>query len=288
MGNCFSACVTSKDSATSIGQEKNARGKRRVKRAGSKLKAKASRNNSPPSTLKDKLSVTTVESFNDDVGTKNECLSEGCQLVEDLTVIGHALPIQEKPASPFIEPGVSNAKIIVVQPSVTSENTSEETLPEEGIKRPITGSESNPSLSSPAEEPKCNDELVLEELGNDEQSSATLPPPRVSEGPETPERSSHFQILEFLKIRLDMAANNMEMNRLLANVDRALDRTSRIREQGFRRMRAARESRRVSQDIQEDTGTDGEETETEDGEEGEEGEDGGDTPPPPIPRICWQ
>ncbi|KAJ7378938.1 hypothetical protein OS493_019634 [Desmophyllum pertusum] len=285
MGNCFSACVTSKDSATSLAQEKNARGKRKVKRAGSKINSKASRNNSPTSTANDKLSVTTIESFNDDVGTKSNCLSEGCQLFEDLTVIGRALPIQEKPASPEIEAGVSNARIIVVQPSETSENASEETLPEEGVKRPITGSESNASLSPPAEEPKCNDELELEELGHDEESSSTLPPPRVSEGYEDPGRSSHFQILEFLKIRLDMAANNMEMNRLIANVDRALDRTSRIREQGFRRMRAARESRRVSQDIQEDTGTDGEETETEDGEEGD---DGGDTPPPPIPRICWQ
>ena len=68
-------------------------------------------------------------------------------------------------------------------------------------------------------------------------------------------------------------------------MDRALDRTSRTRELGFRRMREAEESRRAAQEIQVETSADREETEN---ENAEEGDDGDDTPPPPIPRICWQ
>ena len=287
MGNCFTACTKSKDSDSSPGREKKARGKRRAKRAKSDINAKASRKNSPSLTPKDDLAITSVESSNEvgNVATKSECLSEGRQSTEDLTVIGHALSILEKPESPGIEPGVSNVKVIVVEPSTTSENSSKETFPGEGIKRPITGNETNASLLSSfgIEEPKCNDDLEVLDLN--EETSATVPPPRGSESPEIPERRGHFQLLEFLKIRLDMAANNMEINRLLANVDRALDRTSRTRELGFQRMRAAEESRRAAQDIQEEDGTDGEETESEDGEGSDQGCD---TPPPPIPRICWQ
>lgn len=287
MGNCFTACIKSKDSDSSPGQEKKAGGKRTAKRAKSDINAKASRKNSPSLTPKDNLSITSVESSGEvgNVGTNSECLSEGRQSIGDLTVIGHALPILEKPESLGIESGVSNTRIIVVEPSATSENSSKETFPGEGIKRPITGSESNASSFSSVgvDEPKCNDDLEV--IGLDEETSATVPPPRESESPEIPERRGHFQLLEFLKIRLDMAANNMEINRLLANVDRALDRTSRTRELGFQRMRAAEESRRAAQDIQEDDGTDGEETES---EEGEESDQDCDTPPPPIPRVCWQ
>ena len=82
-----------------------------------------------------------------------------------------------------------------------------------------------------------------------------------------------------------MAANNIEINGLLTNVDRALGRTSRTRELGFQRMRAAEESRRAAQDIQEEDNTHGEDTENDDGEESD---DGGETPPPPNPRVCWQ
>ena len=73
--------------------------------------------------------------------------------------------------------------------------------------------------------------------------------------PENPGEGGHFfwQLLEFLKIPLDMAANNMEINRLLANVDSALDRRSRTRELGFRRMREAQESLPAAQNIQEET-----------------------------------
>ncbi|XP_078364414.1 uncharacterized protein LOC144648838 [Oculina patagonica] len=258
MGSCFSGCTESDDSASSLGREKNAKGKRRFKLSRRK-NTKASRKNSPSSTPRDdKLSITSVKSSNEagTVGTKSECLSEGRQLIEDLAVIGRALPIQEKPESPGIEPGASNARIIVVQPFVTSENSSMETFPGEGIKRPITGSESNASLSSPSplEEPKCDDDL--DEIR--------------------------------LKIRLDMAVNNMEINKLIANVDRTLDRAARTPELGFRRMRAAEEARRVSWDIQEETGTASSDEEETGDEDDEESDDGGGTPPPPIPRVCWQ
>ena len=288
MGNCFTACTRSKDGDSLPGQENNTNGKQRAKRDESDITAKASRKNSPSSTLKDNLSITSVEPSSDigDVGTKTDCFSEGNQSTEDLTVIGHALPILEKQEGPVIEPGVSNTRTIVVEPAATSENSSKETSLGEGIKRPITGNESNStsSLSSfGTEEPKCNDDLEVVYL--DEETSATVPPPRESETPENPERRSYFQLLEFLKIRLHMAANNMEINRLLTNVDRALGRTSRTRELGFQRMRAAEESRRAAQDIQEEDDTHGEDTENDDGEESDEG---GETPPPPIPRVCWQ
>ena len=231
--------------------------------------------------------MTSVESSNDvgNVGTKSQSSSERRQSTEDLTVIGHTLPILEKPESPVIEPGVSNTRNIIVEPSTKSENSSKGTFPGEGIKRPVTGNEPNTSSLSSFEvvEPDCDNDLEV--ICLDEETSATVPPPRESESPENPERRSYFQLLEFLKIRLDMAANNMEMNRLLANVDRALDRTSRTRELGFQRMCAAEESRRAAQNRQEEDGTCGEETES---EEGEESDEGGETPPPPIPRVCWQ
>ena len=272
MGNCLTTCTKSKDGDSSPGREKKTKRKRRAKRAKSDKNAKASRKNAQSHDV-------------GNVGTKSECLSEGRQSTEDLTVIGHALPILEKPGSPVIEPGVSKTRTIIVEPSTTSENSSKETFPGEGIKRPITGNESNTSsLSScEVEEPTCNDDLEV--ICLDEETSVTVPPPREPESQENSERRSYFQLLEFLKIRLDMAANNMEINRLLANVDRALDRTSRTRELGFQRMRAAEESRRAAQNRQEENGTDGEKTES---EEGQESDEGGETPPPPIPRVCWQ
>ena len=151
-----------------------------------------------------------------------------------------------------------------MEPSATSENSSKETSLGEGVKRPITGNESNTSSLSSfgAEEPKCNDDLEVVYV--DEDTSARVPPSRESETNENP-------VLEFLKIRLDMAANNMEINRLLTNVDRTLGRTSRTRERGFQRMRAAKESRRAAQGIQEEDDTHREDTENDDGEESYEG-----------------
>ena len=291
MGNCFSDCTKSKDSDSSSGRKKSAGGKQIAKRRKKNLTAKASVKNSPSLIPKDHLSITSVES-SDDVGdavTKSEFFAERSQSTGNLTVPGRALPILAKPERPGTEPGVSNAdaRIMVVRPSLTSENSSKETFAGEGVKRPITGSESNTSLapSSAVEEARCVDDLEERELGHDEKRNSPLPAPRGSVSPKNPGRRSNFQLLEFLKIRLDMAANNMEINRLLANVDRALDRTSRTRELGFRRMREAQESLRAAQNIKDETNSDGEETES---EKAEEGDDGVDTPPPPIPRICWQ
>lgn len=176
---------------------------------------------------------------------------------------------------------------MVVLTSLISENSSKESFPLEGVKRPITGSESSASLSpsSAVEETRCDDHLEELELDHDGKAHSPLPEPRVSVSPENPGWRGHFQLLEFLKIRIDMAANNLEINRLLDSVDRALARTSRTRELGFRRMHKTQESLRAAQNIQEETNTDGEETES---EKAEEGDDGVDTPPPPIPRICWQ
>ncbi len=92
MGNCFSGCTKSDDSASSSRQKKNAKGRRRFRLTRSN-NPKNSRKNSPSSTPKDdKLSVTSVESPNvaGTVSSKSECLSEGRQSIEDLAVIGLA------------------------------------------------------------------------------------------------------------------------------------------------------------------------------------------------------
>ena len=223
MGNC---CIR-EDSDSSLRRKKSVRGKQSAKRIKGKLTAKTSGKNYPSLTPKYHLSITSVESSNDvgGVAAKSEFLGEGSLSTGNLTVTGRALPIPEKPESPHTEAGVSNAdpRVIIVQPSLTSENSSKETFPGEGVKRPITGSESNASLtpSSAVEETRCDDDFEELELGHNGETSSTLPEPRCSRSPEVPGRRSHFQLLEFLKIRLDMAANNMEINRLLANVDRA-------------------------------------------------------------------
>ena len=301
MGNCLSGCTKSKESDSSSGRKKSAGGKQRAQRTKGNLTAgKASPNNSSsPLTPKD-------HACNDvgDVATKSECLVEGCQSNGNLTVTGPAPPVLENSDSPGTELGVSNAnaRITVVRPSLTNENSSKETFVGEGVKRPITGSESNASLtpSTAVEETRCDDDLEELELGHDEKTRSTSREPCGSVSPEIPGRRGHFQLLEFLKIRLDMAANNMEINRLLANVDRALDRTSRARELGFRRMREAKEahraardmrkaeeSRRADQKFQEETGNDEDQPEFEEADEGDDGVNTP-TPPPPIPRICWQ
>lgn len=57
----------------------------------------------------------------------------------------------------------------------------------------------------------------------------------------------------------------MDMNRLLGNVDGALDRALRSRKLEFQLMCAAAESRRAAKEIQDETSTEEEETEYEDG-----------------------
>ena len=310
MGNWFSACscTRAKDSdclstqevslaqenaltlENSLTQEKRKEKKKKGKRNNRSRKTKASRSTEP----KEKLSV---ESFSD-ASRKSECLSEGISSAVDLTVVGHAITILQEPVTPDIEPGASNAKIIDVQPSATSEHSSEETFPGGRFKRPITGSDSNASLSSHAAVEESNSNGEQEGLEHDQESGSPVSQPQASEDRDTPpERNSQFQLLELLRIRLDMAANNMEINRLMANVDRALERTARTRELGFRRILAARAraSRRVhpAQESQEETAdedADEEETGT-DGEDTEgffDNDESCETPPPPPPRICWQ
>jgi len=273
MGNWLCACAKAKDSNSdcslaqekSLTQEKSStkekknKRKKKEKRDSRSRKNKASRKNSEPSAPKEKLSITTVESLTN-TGSRSECLNEGSPSPVDLTVVGHALPIRQKPVTPEIKHGDSNATVIVVQPSATSEHSSEETFPGGRLKRPITGSESNPSLSSPARVEVSRSNSVREVFRQDEESHPVSSQPPRSEDNEVPAQSSQIHpLLEMLKIRLDMAANNMEINRLMANVERALDRTSRIRELGVRRILAARASRRVHASL-EDDGVNGEES----------------------------
>ena len=179
----------------------------------------------------------------------------------------------------------------------------------------MTGSESNASLSSPAGVEGAKNSAENDSLGHDEESSNVAPGSQASEDQDVPVQSSHFQLLDLLRIRLDMAANNMEINRLLANVDRVLNRTARIRKLGFRRIMAACKSRQVHPVIdvkentrsneeeaygdEDETGTDEEESVIDGEKSGSDGHEidgddksdefeGSEIPPPLRPRICWQ
>ena len=273
MGNWLCACTKAKDSDSdcsleqekpltqdkSSTKEKKNKQKKKEKRDSCSRKNKSSRKNSKPSAPKEKLSITSVESLTN-TGSRSECLNEGSPSPVDLTVVGHALPIPQKPVTPEIKHGDSNATVIVLQPSATSEQSSEEAFPGGRLKRPITGSESNPSLSSPAGVEVYQSNSVRDVFRQDEKSNSVSSQPPRSEDDEIPAQSSQLHpLLEMLKIRLDMAANNMEINRLMANVERALDRTSRIRELGCRRILAARASRKIHA-ASEDTDVNGEES----------------------------
>lgn len=294
MGNCFSWCTQNKDCSSSSGRDKNSKGKGKGKGRGKRklCRNKNSSKNWPSLRRKHSLSITSVQSITDSdtlAGERCESTTEENQRNADATVISHATPILVNQMTTDIETTMSNASIIVVQ-SITDESPSDDS-------RPITGSESNASLSHSTVVKQSTSNQELEEQDNDKVSKSSPPPPCPSQDQESPARNSHFQLLEFLKIRLDMAANNMEINRLLTNVDRALDRASRSRILGFKRMHAAAESRRAAREIQEETGTEEEGSENDHGDEGDEGyeedNDRDETPfssstPPPIPRICWQ
>ena len=313
MGSWCSSCTKTKDSDCSLAKEKTLtqensltqetgkKRKKKGKRNNHRCKTKASRKNKAPSVLTEKLSITSVGSTNN-ANAKSECLSDRISSSVNLTVVGHAVPILQKPTTPEREPGNSDARIIVIQPPSTSAHSSEETFPGGRFKRPITGSESKASVSSQAEveEPQNNGQPRVP--GHDEESGSVPSQPQ-----EVPGRSGQFQLLELLKIRLDMAANNMEINRLMANVERALDRTARARELGFRRILAVRASRRVqpSSEVQEDSavyeqegGNDDDEKFTdgkeridyyeEETEEDNYSDEESETPLPLRPRICWQ
>ena len=312
MGTLFSTCAKGKDSECSLPNLKEGSLKReektKSKKKGRSCKSKSSRKNSETCKTRDKLCVISVESSGN-ASTSGECLGKELPATVDLTVIGQAVPILEKPITPKIERGGSNARLIVVQPSTTNEHSSEETFQGGGLERPITGSESNASLTSPTGVEGAKNSGENNSLGHHEESSNVVPRSQASKDQDIPVRSSHFQLLDLLRIRLDMAANNMEINRLLANVDRALDRTARIRELGFRRIVAARKSRRVHPAInvkenahsngEEETGTEEEESVIDGEESGSDGHEidrddesdefeGSEIPPPLRPRICWQ
>ena len=325
MGNWFCSCSTNaKDSACSLPQENSIlltqeKGKKRKKKGKPKNRTCKSKN----SRKNEKLSVTSIESARS-AGAKCERSGKGISSTVDLTVVGHAIPILQQCATPLME---ENAKVIVVQPSCTSEHSSEETFPGRRLKRPITGSDSNASLRSHAGVAESQSNGEAEVPGHNETTGSVSSSRHESRERDGPERSSQFQLLELLKIRLDMAANNMEINRLMANVERSLDRTARARELGFRRILAARASRRVQPVVEAqekttayreedatneemsiadgaETGTDGGESFVDGDETGTDREEYGsyeeetegdgysdeesETPPPPPPRICWQ
>ena len=335
MGNWFSSCKCAKatNSECSLSQEKapiqkhslikEKKEEKSVKRKQKNQfsKTKASRRSKAESVLQEKLSLTSFQSFQSErnVSAKSASVNQEISSTSDLTVIGHAIPVLEKPATPEMERDRSTAKVIAVQPSATSEHSSDGTLPDRRLKRPITGNQSNVSLSSGTgvkQSQNCQPKLA----DNNEESKSVLSLLKASQEKGVSNGSSQSQLLDILKVRLDMAINNMEINRLMANVERALDRSSRARELGLQRIRAARSSRRVypvDADAQEetaavkeeevvdedenfadgeetgdDTVTDGEETGDYDDETGEDSysEVESETPPPPPlkPKICWQ
>ena len=334
MGNWFSSCACGKtnDSTCSFLQEKS-RGQNSslmATKKGSKGKNKnpknqfgkieESRTDKAPTVLQEKLSLSSIQS-NENVNVKSATISQAVPPASGFTVFGHAMPIRQKIATLEIECKGSKSKSVAPQPNVTTELSSDETLPDGRLKKPITGSQSNVSFSSKA---------GVEEFPNghpkvpnnvEESGSASASPSKASLEREGSAPSSHFQLLNILKVRLDMAINNMEINRLMGNVERALDRSSRTRELGFQRIRAARTSRRVypvDDDVRSETVVDGEEfeevvdeeddfadeDETEDDtvtdgkelrdyDEDTEGDscsnEENETPPPPVkPKICWQ
>ena len=284
-------------------------------------KTKESRTGITQTVLQEKISLTSVQS-DEKVKVKSATISQVAPPISGFTVFGHAMPIRQKTTTLEKECKISKSKNVVSQANVTTEHSSDETLPDGRLKRPITGSQSNVSLPSKAgveELPNGQPKL----LNDDEESeSASASPTTATLQREGSVPSSHFQLLDILKVRLDMAINNMEINRLMANVQRALDRSSRTRELGFQRIRAARNSRRVypveddirsetvvdeeefeevvdeeddfadGEETGEDTVTDGEELTgfDEDTEEDSCSNEESETPPPPPvkPKICWQ
>jgi len=125
MGNWLCACTKAKDSDSdcsleqeksltqdkSSTKEKKNKRKKKEKPVSCSRKNKAERKNSGRSAPKEKLSITTVESLTN-TGSRRECLNEGIPSPVDLTVVGHALPIRQKPVTPEIKHGDSNATVI--------------------------------------------------------------------------------------------------------------------------------------------------------------------------------
>ena len=313
MGTLFSSCTKANDRECWSPQEETLVKERRTRRK-KKEKSPKTRKSLQASEAKDKLSVSSVESCSSACRKSKSGLGQRAQSTVDLTVIGRAIPILQAPITTEFEPRVSNTQVIRVQPNNTSDYiySSEGSSQCTGLKKPLTGTETSVSLLTPPVAEASHSESNNDPICHSEESNKTAPTGQKSKGQETPPRSSHSQLLELLRIRLDMAANNMEINRLITNVDRALDRTTRALELGFRRIMAARKSRRIHalsefqssaveeetdyNEDEEETGTKGEETCGEDDEQttefetegGDGSEEEGEIRPPLRPRICWQ
>lgn len=313
MGTLFSSCTKANDRGCSSSQEETLAREKRTRRK-KKEKSPKTRKSLRTSEAKDKLFVTSVKSCSSARRKSKSSLSERAQSTVDLTVIGRAIPILEAPITTEFEPRASNTQVIRVQPNNTVDYSSEEFSQCTGLKKPLTGTETSASLSTPPVVEASHSESYNDPVCHGEESNKSLPTGQKSKEQQTPARSSHSQLLELLRIRLDMAANNMEINRLMTNVDRALDRTTRALELGFRRIMAARKSTRIHalsqfqeqssameeetdyNEDEEETGTTGEETCGEDDESsaefetegGDESDEEGEIRPPLRPRICWQ
>lgn len=314
MGTLFSSCTKANDRERWSSQEETLVKERRMRRK-KKEKSPKTRKSLQTSEAKDKLSVSSVKSCSSACRKSKSSLGQRAQSTVDLTVIGRAIPILQAPITTEFEPRVSNTQVIRVQPNNTSDciYSSEGSSQCTGLKKPLTGTETSVSLLTPPVVEASHSESYNDPICYSEESNKTAPSGQKSKEQETPPRSSHSQLLELLRIRLDMAANNMEINRLMTNVDRALGRTTRALELGFRRIMAARKSRRIHalSEIQEqssaveeetdynedeETGTKGDETFGQDDEQssefetegGDESEEEGEIRPPLGPRICWQ
>lgn len=313
MGTLFSSCTKANDRGCSSSQEETLAREKRTRRK-KKEKSPKTRKSLRTSEAKDKLFVTSVKSCSSARRKSKSSLSERAQSTVDLTVIGRAIPILEAPITTEFEPRASNTQVIRVQPNNTVDYSSEEFSQCTGLKKPLTGTETSASLSTPPVVEASHSESYNDPVCHGEESNKSVPTGQKSKEQQTPAQSSHSQLLELLRIRLDMAANNMEINRLMTNVDRALDRTTRALELGFRRIMAARKSTRIHalsqfqeqssameeetdyNEDEEETGTTGEETCGEDDESsaefetegGDESDEEGEIRPPLRPRICWQ
>ena len=157
MGNCFSGCAKSEDSASSTGREKKIKG--RFKRKLGFKTSKTSRKNS--SSAEDKHSVTSVELSiaAGTVGANSECLSEGFN--------SHWLCNFDSKTSrkSWDRAGGSNPRIIVVQPCVKSEKPGEK-----DSKEPPPDIEYDTPLSSASAVEETERSEDFGEIGHEEEN----------------------------------------------------------------------------------------------------------------------
>ena len=270
MGNCFSSCVKRQNSASILTRNVSSK---RIN--GIRFWKRCSDSKLPPrESLSDQLSTSTGPSPSGE---------------QDLSVLGHAMPIHRAPIGLSLKPMVSGGRIIVVQPCRSNENDCEETFPGDATRKPVSKSESRvplddkkiDSLKSPSSSPS-ESSLETEELSEEGDRSSDVSRPPVCDNPAVPvQYNKQLELLKLLTLRLDMATNNIEINRLLGSIDYALERSARIREEAAQRWRLARDEAEAG--MSNSRGKHGEEHECEDNND-----EGRLTPPPPKPRICWQ